>query len=84
MSERMTGIHLPGLFGAGFADYGRKTVPEMIAQLRAKAEQEKRDAEAILAAADDDFRVTTYVGHLVQRNREVLQPGRPGRERSAA
>ena len=77
MSERMTGIHLPGLFGSGLADYGRKSVPEMIAQLRAKAAHDKEQAEAILAADDDAFHVSTYVGVFVEKKREVLQQGRP-------
>jgi hypothetical protein len=77
MSERMTSITLPGRpTGAGLADWGRRAVPEMIAQIRAKAAHDKAEAEAILAASDEDFRVDTYTGVHVQRNREVLQPGR--------
>lgn len=72
----MTGITLPGHSGSGFQDYGRKTVPEMIAALRRIAEHQKAEAEAILAASDDDFRVSTYIGSLVERNREVMQEGR--------
>jgi hypothetical protein len=75
MSERMTAINLPGRFGSGYADWGRKTVPEMIALLRERAELMKRDAEAILAAKDSDFYVCTYRGVHVRRDLEVLQGG---------
>lgn len=76
MSERMTAIFLPGEYGSGLADRGRKTVPEMIATLRAYAAQQKAAYEAILAASDDDFRVETYVGVHVQRERVIWQKGR--------
>ena len=77
MSERMTSINLPGLFGAGYADRDSKTVAEMIALIRRNATAMKRDAEAILSANDTDFRVETYLGVYVCRNREVLQEGKP-------
>jgi hypothetical protein len=73
MTQRMTSINLPGRFGAGYADYGRKTVAEMIALIRDHAELQKRDAEAILAAKDSDFYVCTYRGIHVRRDRVVLQ-----------
>jgi|HubBroStandDraft_4_1064222.scaffolds.fasta_scaffold00045_45 hypothetical protein len=75
MSERMTAINLPGRFGSGYADWGRKTVQEMVALLRDRAELMKRDAEAILAAKDSDFYVCTYRGVNVRRDLEVLQDG---------
>jgi hypothetical protein len=73
MSERLTSIHLPGRFGSGYADWGRKTVPEMVAAIRDRAELMKRDAEAILAAKDSDFHVCTYRGVHVRRDLVVLQ-----------
>ncbi len=77
MSEIMTCVHLLGLpSGRGFADYGRRSVPEMVAYIRRHAAEMKRDAEAILAADDEDFRVTTYRGILVQRDAKVLQQGK--------
>lgn len=77
MSEQMTSVHLPGMRrGAGVADYGRKSPEEMIAMLRKYAESNLREAAMILAAADGDFRVETYKGVWVQRNREVLREGR--------
>ena len=72
-SERMTSINLPGLLGAGVADYGRKTVAAMITVIRDHAELRKRDAEAILAAKDGDFYVCSYRGIFVQRDLVVLQ-----------
>ena len=72
----MTSIDLPGHFGAGYADYGRRTVAEMIKLIRDHAELAKRDAEAILAAKDTDFYVQTYRGIHVRRDRVVLQEGR--------
>jgi hypothetical protein len=80
MSERMTAINLPGRFGSGWAEWGRKTVPEMIAAIRDRAELMKRDAEAILAAKDSDFYVCTYRGVHVRRDLEVLQDSRASRE----
>ena len=76
MTERMTGIMLPGVPGAGIQDYGRKTVPEMVAQLRDHARRKKAIADAILAAADEDFFVSTYLGSIVERDRTVIQQGR--------
>ena len=77
MSERMTGISLPGVFGSGLGGRGRKSVPEMIATYRRYAESQKALFDAILAASDDDFHITTHTGVYVERNIEVLQPGRP-------
>lgn len=76
MSERMTGITLPGSSYTGLADWGRKTPEEMIRQIRVHAESMKLQAEEILAATDSDFRIQTYTGVHVQRNRETLQEGR--------
>ncbi len=77
MSERMTSIYVGS--GLGFAEYGRKTVPEMIESIRKHAAHLKKEADEILAAADEDFHVETYVGSIVQRNRKVLQEGRKRR-----
>ena len=77
MSERMTGILLPGRpNGVGWAEWGRKTPAEMIASYRRHAEQQKAEAEAILAAADEDFYVDTYLGPYARAKTEVLQAGR--------
>jgi hypothetical protein len=73
VSDRMTSVCLPGIFGSGIADWGKKTVPEMIAMLRKYAEHERAVAEAILAASDDQFLVETYTGVYVMRNKVVLQ-----------
>lgn len=76
MSEHMTSIHLPGVRDSGYADWGSRSVTEMIALLRQKARDERAVAEAILAASDDDFHVETYYGVYVHRNAEILQNGR--------
>ena len=73
MSARMTSIHLPGIFGSGVADWGKNTIPEMVALLRSKAEQDKAVAEAIISASDDQFHVETYIGVHAKRHRMVLQ-----------
>lgn len=77
MSDRLTSIHLPGVSGdAGYADYGRKTVAEMLILIRKHAQRAKANAEAVLAAADEDFTVATYIGVHRQRDYTVLQRGR--------
>jgi len=84
MSIRMTSIHLPGLRrGAGIGELGRVPAAEMIAIIRRSAERHKEEAEAILAAADEDFHIETYLGVSVKRNREVIQEGLTGREGQA-
>jgi len=74
MAERLTSIILKGC--EGIADWGRKCPNEMIALYRRKAELEKKQAEAILSAPDDDFYIDTYLGVHVQRKREILQEGK--------
>lgn len=78
MSERMTGIQLRGnkAAGPGLAEWGRKTPAEMIARYRSYAQHQLEEAQAILAAADEDFHIDTYRGVNVQRDREVIQEGR--------
>ena len=78
MSERMTSVRLRnpknhGVFGGGVSDYGRRGRAEMIAQLRSYAEAEKRVVDEILAAADEDFIVETYLGVIVQRDRTEVE-----------
>ena len=76
MSALMTNIHLPGANCGGLADWGKKTPKQMIALWRRHARAEKRDAEKILQALDEDFEVYTCHGHIVQRNKRVLQAGK--------
>lgn len=85
MSERMTGIELRGnkAAGPGLAEWGRKTPTEMIERYRQYARHQLAEAQAILSATDDDFRVETYTGVHVQRNREVLQEGKDSRASKA-
>lgn len=73
MSERMTSVRLRSqAHGTGWAEWGRKSRPQMIAILRAKAERDKARAEAILAATDEEFIVETYLGPIAERNREEV------------
>lgn len=71
MSDRYTSIKLPGM--SGIADHGRRPRAEMIELIRRHAEREKAEAEAILAATDDQFQIETYVGVHVRKGREVIQ-----------
>lgn len=71
----MTAIYLPGANGAGYADYGRQSVPDMILLIRNHAIVMRQQADAILAAKDADFRVESYLGVHVQRDRVILQEG---------
>lgn len=77
MSDRMTSVHLNGLpMGAGYAEWGLREPKEMIGYLRQIARQQLLEAEKILAASDEDFRVETYVGVHVRRQLRVLQEGK--------
>ena len=76
MRDLMTSIHLPEQAVQGYADYGKKTSAEMIAAYRAIAREKKFEAEAILAAVDEDFRIDTYRGIHAQRDRKIIQEGK--------
>ena len=71
----MTSIYLPGLkYDIGLAEWGRKTHAEMLAIYRAHAARQRAEADRILAAADEDFVVETYLGQNVQRNTMRVYP----------
>lgn len=71
----MTSIHLPGLKDdSGIAEWGRKTHAEMVATYRARAARLRAESDRILAAADEDFIVETYLGQNVQRNTMRVYP----------
>lgn len=76
MSDKFTAIALRGAGDGGWAEWGDKTVPEMIAIFREYHKHRLEVAQRILAAADDEFYIHSYVGMHVQRNRKVLQEGR--------
>lgn len=77
MSERYTTITLPGApAGTGYSLHGYRSVEEMIKTIRENAEQDKKVAEAVLAAADNDFRVVSHLGVIVRRFPEVIQEGK--------
>lgn len=75
MSDRMTAVNLPGVWGASWAEWGRAEPAYMISAIRQRAKQELEWAQKVLAAADDDFRIETYLGPHARRNLEVLQEG---------
>jgi hypothetical protein len=79
----MTSAHLPGVFGSGWADYGKLTPAEIIEKAREHARHMHKLATAVLAAADEDFCVETYVGVWARKKREVIQAGRPTAPTSA-
>lgn len=76
MSDRMTSITLPFSGITGIAEWGRKTPDVMIGILRDYAKCQLKEAQEILAASDNDFKIETYLGAYVRKNREVLQIGR--------
>lgn len=76
MSERMTAIHLLGTTRPGIADWGMKTAPEMIEQYRSYARNLLEEAQAVLAASDEEFMVESYRGPWAMRDRKIIQQGR--------
>lgn len=78
MSERLTSARIPlenkvrGPFSSSIADYGRKTRPEMITQLREYAAGLRRMADAIDATPDEEIIVETYRGVHVHRDLEIV------------
>lgn len=66
-AQKMTRIRLPGLSGgAGLMDYGELSHAEMVEKIRDHARHNKANADAILAAADEDFEVVILRGVHVQ------------------
>jgi hypothetical protein len=57
---------------SGLAEHGRLTREEAIKRLRDMALHDKKDAEAILNASDEDFYVRVVRGVHVQHMVEVL------------
>jgi hypothetical protein len=74
MSERLTSVAAPGVWGSGYAEHGRKTRAEMIAAYRQLHTQKMQEAQAALAVPDEDLKVTTYLGAWARKNvREVTE-----------
>jgi hypothetical protein len=76
MTKRVTLVSLRGVYGADWAEWGEQPVDLMVRRLRERAVKQKAAAEAVLNADPADFRVESYTGVAVQRNRNVLQEGR--------
>ncbi len=76
-SERFTSGHLPGTDAdSGICIEGRVPIADVVDIIRQRARRAKADAEEILAAAATDFRVETFRGVWVKKNKEILQVGR--------
>lgn len=71
MAEQMTTIQLPG--ADGWMNYGKRTRANMIEEYRKIAQRDKRRAELILAAKDEDFLVEQHTGKCVKRNRVLIK-----------
>lgn len=77
MSEKLTRIRLAGLpNGEGYQEWGEQTAEHMIAIMRRRAMHMRVVANAIDAAADEDFEIDVVRGSIVQRPVRNIQPGR--------
>lgn len=71
MSDRMTGIRGPD--GSGIDEWGRVSRADMIRRYRAFYDRQRAQAEAALAATDDELTVETFLGPYAQKNRKVVR-----------
>lgn len=72
MSERCTDVSSgPGT--PGLMDLGRKTRAEMVGQYYAYYQRQREQAERALAVRSEDLVVTTFLGPVVMRKREVVR-----------
>lgn len=77
MSEKLTRIALSSLpMGEGYLDWGEQSAEHMIALIRHRAAHFRKVADAIDAAADDDFKIDIVRGNCVQHHVRNIQPGR--------
>lgn len=76
-NRKLTRISLPGLDHPGLADWGECSIEDMTDYYRKWAMQTKLQVEEILSAADADFRIETYRGPWVQKDRKIIQEGKP-------
>lgn len=77
MSEKMTVIELPGGLDNGLGEWGELTAEEMVSKYREHAERMKAQAEEVLAASPEEYRIRVVRGPIVQHLVRELQPGRP-------
>lgn len=74
MSELLTRITLPSAAqSVGLMDWGELTTEEMIRQIRQRAEHLREEADAIMAAKNEDFRVDIVRGPHAQHHVRTLQ-----------
>jgi hypothetical protein len=70
----LTTIHLPtSKYGSGLAEWGELSAAGMIEHIRAKAARLRAEADAIDAAADEDFQIDVVRGSVVQRHVRTVQ-----------
>jgi hypothetical protein len=77
VSDKYTSIQLPGLpSGAGYMDHGEVEPAALIARYRTIWEKYLEQAQAILAAKDEDFKIHVVRGVHVQHLVKEIQKGR--------
>lgn len=81
MSRKLTEIMLPGAKpSVGLGEWDEQTAETMVAKLRAYAVHLRAQAEAVEAAADDDFKIHVISGSIARRHVRSIQPGRRGEQ----
>jgi hypothetical protein len=70
MSEKMTRIRVAGAKNSncGFMEWGEKTRPEMVKELRSYADYLREAVAAIDATSDADFEIDIVRGSIVQHH----------------
>jgi len=70
----LTTIHLPtSKFGSGLAEWGELSAAGMIEHIRHRAKMLRAEADAIDAAADEDFQIDVVRGSVIQRHVRTVQ-----------
>lgn len=73
MSKRITTIHLPTSSHSGWAEHGEHSAETMIAILRERAAELRKQAEEIERAADHEFQIESRRGVYAFRDRREIQ-----------
>jgi hypothetical protein len=73
MSEKMTVIRAPGVFGGGFQNYGERTAEEMIRDLRKMHHHDLERAQKVLAMEDHEFEIEVVRGSIVGHHIKWIQ-----------
>lgn len=83
MSRRITTIHLPTSSHSGWAEPGEHSAETMIAILRERAAELRKQAEEIERAADHEFQIESRRGAYVYRDRREIQESSHFKARAA-